>query len=96
MIKVKISTKTGKGLYERGSYYDAFELHQIYGKYSEAKQRAYDCCYDQYLKSENASSFSIISHNNFGFSVSWLCTIDGHDGMRIETPKNSYFVDFEE
>ena len=60
------------------------------------KRKAYDWCYEQYLDSDNHDAFSIISHNSFGFSVSWLCTIDGHDGMRIETPKNSYFIDFEE
>lgn len=96
MIKVKLSSKRGQYLYAHGSYYDAFELNEIYDRYSEAKRKAYEYCYEQYLASENSSAFSIISHNTFGFSVSWVCTIDGHEGMRIETPKNSYFVDFEE
>ena len=96
MLKVKLSTKRGKALYERGSIYDGYTLNQIYDTWSVAKQKAYDWCYEQYLTSENATAFSIISHNSFGFSVSWLCTIDGHDGMRIETPRNSYFVDFEQ
>ena len=96
MIKVKLSSKIGRNLCERGSRYDGMYLDQIYGKYSDAKRKAYDRCYNEYLASENNVAFSIISHNTFGFSVSWLCTIDGHDGMRIETPKNSYFIDFEE
>lgn len=96
MIKVKLSTKRGQALYERGCYYEARDLHQIYDRYSDAKREAWEWCYEQYLASENHSAFSIISHNTFGFSVSWVCTIAGHEGMRIETPKNSYFVDFEE
>ena len=96
MVKVKLSSKRGQNLYERGNRYDGTYLYQIYDRYSDAKRKAYDWCYDQYLASENHSAFSIISHNSFGFSVSWLCTIYGHYGMRIETPKNSYFIDFEE
>ena len=87
MIKVKLSTKRGQNLCERGSISEGVQLYQIYDRYSEAKRKAYDWCYDQYLASENHDAFSIISHNSFGFSVSWLCTIDGHDGLRIETPK---------
>lgn len=96
MIKVKLSTNKGKALFERGRHWDGYTLNQTYKRYSDDKRKAYDWCYEQYLDSENHAAFSIISHNSFGFSVSWLCTIDGHEGMRIETPKNSYFIDFEE
>ena len=92
MIVVKESTALGKKLIERGSQYDGTELYQIYDKWSDAKQKAFDWCYNQYLESEEHEAFSIISHNNFGFSVSWLCK----DGLRIETPKNSYLVVFDE
>lgn len=78
MIKVKLSTKRGKDLFERGSKWDGNTLNQIYDTWSQAKQQAYDRCYDEYLESHNNDAFSIISHNSFGFSVSWLCTIDGH------------------
>lgn len=77
---------------ERGTRYEGTSLNQIYDKWSDEKQRAFDWCYEQYLASEGHEAFSIISHNAFGFSVSWLCK----DGMRIETPKNSYLVVFDE
>lgn len=96
MIKVKLSTKRGQDLFERGSNWAGNTLNQVYERYSEAKRLAWNRCYDEYLASENNDAFSIISYNKQGFSVSWLCTIDGHEGMRIETPKNSYFIDFEE
>lgn len=92
MRVVKESTALGKQLIERGSRYEGTELYQIYDKWSSAKQRAFDWCYEQYLASEEHESFSIISHNSWGFSVSWLCK----EGMRIETPKNSYLVVFDE
>lgn len=89
---VKESTALGKKLIVRGSYYEGTGLYQIYDKWSQAKQNAFDWCYEQYLASEEHDSFSIISHNSYGFSVSWLCK----DGLRIETPKNSYLVVFDE
>ena len=92
MRVVKESTSLGKKLIERGLRYEGTDLYQIYDKWSDAKQRAFDRCYDQYLASEEHEAFSIISHNTFGFSVSWLCK----DGLRIETPKNSYLVVFDE
>ena len=88
MKVVKASTALGKKLIARGSRYEGTELRHIYDNWSDAKQRAYDWCYDQYLESEDHQAFSIINHNTFGFSVSWLCK----DGLRIETPKNSYLV----
>lgn len=92
MIVVKESTSLGKKLISMGSRYEGTNLYQIYDKWSDAKQKAFDWCYDQYLQSEEHESFSIISHNTFGFSVSWLCK----EGLRIETPKNSYLVVFDE
>lgn len=92
MRVVKESTSLGKKLIAMGSRYEGTELYQIYDKWSSAKQRAFDWCYEQYLASEEQDSFSIISHNKWGFSVSWLCK----EGMRIETPHNSYLVVFDE
>lgn len=83
MRTVKGSTYLGKQLIARGSRYEGIELHQIYDKWSDEKQMAFDLCYEQYLASEEHEAFSIISHNTFGFSVSWLCK----EGLRIETPK---------
>lgn len=96
MIKVKISTAYGKQLYERGCKHEGTALNQIYRNWSYQKQKAFDRCYNEYLNSVDRTTFSIISHNTFSFSVSWLCKLDGHYGMRIETSRNSYFVDFEE
>lgn len=92
MIIVKSNTALGRKLIEKGQRYEGVYLDQIYDHWSTAKQRAWDWCYQQYLDSEESEAFSIISHNTFGFSVSWLCK----EGLRIETPKNSYLVVFVE
>ena len=92
MKELKFSTKAGQKIYEMGSRYDAMFLQQIYETHSQAKQNAYDWCYQQYLDTENHDAFSICSHNTFGFTCSWLGTIDGENIMRVETPKNSYII----
>ena len=66
MKVVKESTYLGKQLIARGSRYEGTELYQIYDKWSSAKQRAFDWCYEQYLASEEHEAFSIISHNSWG------------------------------
>lgn len=92
MREYNLSSAKGKQLYDRGCVYDATWLWQVYDKYSQAKQRAYDKCYDEFLHTENCSAFSICSHNTFGFSCSWLGTKDGENIMRYETKDNSYLI----
>ena len=92
MKELKFSRKAGQKIYEMGSRYDAMYLAQIYGRYSQEKQNAYDWCYEEYLKTENHEGFSICSHNAFGFTCSWLGTLGGENIMRFETSKNSYLI----
>lgn len=92
MKELKLSTKAGQRIYEMGCRYDALYLAQIYDRYSQEKQNAYDRCYEEYLKTENYEAFSICSHNTFGFTCSWLGTLDGENIMRFETSKNSYLI----
>lgn len=92
MIEVKASTKRGQALLERGQncYYKS--LHNIYDRWSQAKEEAYNRCFDMYMNSENRAGFGVGNANTFGFSCSWLCTIDGEDVMRLETKDNSYCI----
>lgn len=92
MIEVKASTKRGQRLIKMGSHYEGSFLSQIYNTWSQEKQNAYDWCYEQYLKCEEHTAFSICSHNTFGFTCSWLYTQEGEDIMRIETKDNTYIV----
>ena len=92
MREFKASTKRGQQLYDMGirCYYTS--LHQLYDTWSQAKQQAYDWCYEQYLQCENHDAFGVGNANTFGFTASWTCTINGENAMRIETKDNSYIV----
>lgn len=92
MRELKYSTKAGKAIVAKGSNWDGNTLGQVYDNWSDAKQRAYDWCYEQYLNTEDSDSFGICSHNTFGFTCSWLGKKDGEDIMRYETKDNSYLV----
>ena len=92
MKEFKASTKRGQQLINSGNYCYASSLSQIYTTWSQAKQNAYNWCYNEYLKSDNHSAFGIGNANTFGFTASWLCTINGENAMRIETKDNSYIV----
>lgn len=89
MTIIKGTTKKGQTMIRNASNYEGVYLWQVYDSFSPAKKRAWDYCYDCFV-SEHGEAFSIISHNTFGFSVSWVV----ENGVRIETPKNSYLILF--
>ena len=89
---VKYSTKEGKRLCAIGQKREGNKLWQIYDHWSLAKQEAWENCYQEFFDTPGAENFGICSHNRFGFSVSWFTP----DGMRLETPYNSYLVVFDE
>ena len=92
MRVVKASSSLGKRLVAIGTKWEGTFLNQVYDNWSTAKQETWDRCYDEYCNTDGAEQFSICSHNCQQFTCSWLCK----DGLRIETPKNSYLVVFDE
>ena len=89
---IKGSTKRGQNLIERGSQYEGYTLNQVYDSWSTAKENAYNWCFEKYRNTPESSAFSIISHNTFSFSVSWLGLYEGENAMFIETSSNSYII----
>lgn len=89
MTTIKASTKKGADMLNRANYNEGFRLWDVYGTVSQAKQNAWDYCYNL-CNRENGTNFRIISHNTFSFSVAW----DVPEGVRIETAQNSYFVQY--
>lgn len=87
MTIIKGTTKRGQELLKKSQNWEGKYLSQVYDRWSQAKQNAWDYCYNLCI-SENGEQFSIISHNSFGFSVGWFT----EQGARIETPKNSYLI----
>lgn len=86
-ITIKPTTKKAEQMRARAKHYDGYELRDVYESYSDAKASAYKWCFDQCCR-EGGWNFHITSHNTFGFTVAW----DMLDGVRIETPSNSYFI----
>lgn len=89
VIIVKSTTKKAQAMLENAKNYEGCTLNEIYGAYSFAKYQAFlNCLYK--CQAENGRNFHITSHNTFGFSVAWEVA----DGVRIETPNNSYFIPY--
>lgn len=89
---VKASTALGKRLIKTGQQWQGTFLNQVYDKYSDEKEEAWNKYYDEYCNTEGAEQFGICSYNRFSFTVSWFTP----KGMRLETLKNSYLVVFDE
>ena len=86
---IKANTKKGQAMMESAKRFDGYTLNEVYGRYSPAKYHAFvDCVYK--CQAEGGRNFHIISHNTFGFSVAWEVA----EGVRIETPRNSYFIPY--
>lgn len=91
MKVVKANTFEGKRLIAIGQKWEGTFLSQVYDRWSDEKQKAWDKCYAEYSLTSGSSQFGICSHNTFSFSVSWFTPL----GMRLETSKNSYLVTFD-
>lgn len=92
MKKLKGSTARGKQIIEMGNRCCWQSLSNLYDNWSDAKQRAYEWCWEQYSSDDNASAFGVGNANSFSFTASWLTIIDGEEVLRVETKDNSYLV----
>ena len=81
-------TRKAEGIMTRARRYDGYDLGDVYGRVSQAKQRAYDEVYDMYRNSPESSFFHIISHCASYFSVSWDTPVD----IVVVTPCYEYHV----
>lgn len=92
MKEYKLSSSRGKALYNMGNTCCWGSLHNLYGRWSPAKEEAYNQCWNMYMETENMEAFGIGNANIFGFTASWLGTKNGEDIMRVETKDNSYLI----
>lgn len=93
MVTIKYSTKRGKEMVEKAMHHEGTYLHQVYERYSEAKRKAWNDCFEKYCKNGKPGTFAINSHNPRAFVCSWF-TETGD--LRIETYKNTYIIVFDE
>lgn len=94
-IVLKESSAKGKAIIQRGSQYKGATLRQVYDSWSQAKENAYNYCYNKYLATLDHDSFSICSANGWAFTCSWLGKYEEQDALFFETKDNSYIVLFE-
>lgn len=92
MRVIKAESCLGRRLVKIGENCEGKFLSQVYVTYSDAKQQAWDKCYDEFCNTQGAEHFSICSHNSFQFTVSWFTP----QGMRLETARNSYLIVFDD
>lgn len=92
MREYNLSSSIGKRLYNMGVTCCWGSLSNLYDRWSQSKQKAFDSCWEQYIATENSSDFGIGNANSFGFTASWLGIKNGEDMMRVETKDNSYLV----
>lgn len=92
MIILKGSTKKGQDIVAKGTKWIGNDLHQVYDSWSDAKQRAFEWCYEKYLATPEHSAWGICSKNTNMFTVSWVGLFDGENAMFYETNKHSYVV----
>ena len=92
MREYKASTKRGQELISMGKRCHCGSLYDLYDRFSEAKQKAFDWCREQYANDNQSTDFRVGNANSFGFTCSWLSIKDGENIMRIETKDNSYLV----
>lgn len=89
---LKASTKAGARILAMGKRCCWSSLNNLYDKWSSAKQKAFDWCWEQYCNDENSEAFGVGNANSFGFTASWLLTYQGEDALRVETKDNTYIV----
>ena len=94
MKEVKASTKRGQDLIKKANSCCYPNLSYLYTTWSQAKENAFNKCFEMYLKSDNSADFGVGNANTFGFSASWFCTINGEECYRLETKDNSYIIWF--
>lgn len=92
MREYKASTKRGQALISMGTRCCWKSLHNLYDSWSEAKQKAFDWCFEQYINDNHSTAFGVGNANSFGFTCSWLAIKDNENVMRIETKDNSYLI----
>ena len=92
MIELNGRTQRAKNLIWNAEHFTGYDLSHIYNSWSDAKQRAYEWCRQQFVDTDNSYGFRVGNANTFGFCASWFGTIDGEPILRYETKDNSYLV----
>ena len=72
-------------IYESFKQANAYQLYHVYGRYSDAKDKAFDYCVSK-CNELSGYRFRIISHNSQIFTVGFLFEKDGKTFLAYITP----------
>lgn len=94
---LKGSTAKGQRIIAMYNRDIGFDLNDVYGNYSRAKENAWDDCWDWFQNDNESSNFHICSRNSMQFTVGWsyVDPDTGHKIYRVETSQHTYRVDTE-
>lgn len=93
MKEIKRTSKRGQAMEKAWNYGISGTLSDVYSSYSLEKEMAFDWC-RQRMYEMNGCSLRIMSFNTFQFTVGFLGTYKGRDGLVVETASNEYFIEF--
>ena len=69
------------------------DIYDVYGSPSYAKVQAFENCRKK-CAAQGGYHFCILSHNTFCFTCGWLTQENGVYILHVETPKNSYEMEY--
>ena len=94
IINVNGATKRGQELLARAKRNEGKELRNIYGRWSDKKEKAMNDCRRECYE-DGGTNFRIISHCRDNFSVAWeyINQETSEIMTKIKTRDNTYIVD---
>ena len=83
--------KNLKGQYEQYKATTASEIHEVYGRWSQAKENAMQWCKNK-MYEQGGYGLRILSANTYQFTVGWIYTDKetGKEMFNVETSNHSY------
>lgn len=71
MRTLKSSSSQGKRIINMAIRCNSWTLEELYKTFSDKKQKAYDDCYESFIR-EEGYNFRVGNANIFGFTACWL------------------------
>ena len=90
--ETKVMTKRELDIFTNYATSNNRTLHDVYGTFSQAKEKAYDYCLGL-MRKYDGSNFKIISFNTFMFTAGFTFTDEqGNDCMMYITPSQDKVI----
>jgi len=88
-MKYKVeNTKIVRNAYASYRMSDKVRLHEVYGSWSDEKEKAWNECYKE-CEENNGKNFRIISYGTWFFSCGYVFECEGKEYFRYHTAYNA-------